>query len=233
MDGAIAANLASVRARIAAAAERAGRDPASVKLVAVSKTFPAADVLAAHAAGQRLFGENRVQEAVAKANETRAAGINEIDWHLIGRLQSNKARVAAGLFSMIESVDSLRLAQTLAQRTERTLPVLIEVNAGGETSKAGFALDAAEQAVAAIRALPLLDVRGLMTVAPPVADAEAVRPLFRALATLARKLDLPELSMGMSGDFEVAIEEGATLVRLGAAIFGGRPTPVASQGLAR
>lgn len=229
VDREIAARLAAVRSRIVSAAERAGRDPASVALVAVSKTFPAADVLAAYAAGQRLFGENRVQEAVAKATEIRASGITGIDWHLIGQLQSNKARIAAGLFAMIESVDSLRLAQALSQRAKRTIPVLIEVNAGGEASKAGFALDATEQAVTQIRALSSLDVRGLMTVAPPVADAESLRPLFRALAALAHKLELPELSMGMSGDFEVAIEEGATLVRLGTAIFGGRAAPGAPQ----
>jgi pyridoxal phosphate enzyme (YggS family) len=218
----IAANRARVRARIARAAERAGRNPESVRLIAVSKTFPADAVIAAHAAGQRLFGENRVQEAVAKAATVREAGIDDVDWHLIGRLQTNKARAAADLFAMIHSVDSQRLAQALAARATGRLPVLIEVNAGDEASKAGFALDEAREAVAAIRTLPQLEVQGLMTVAPPAADPEALRPLFRGLADLARELALPELSMGMSGDFEVAVEEGATLVRVGSAIFGER-----------
>ena len=219
----IAANLDAVRQRIRRAAERAGRDPERVRLVAVSKTFPAEAVIAAHAAGQRLFGENRVQEAVAKAAAVREAGIDDIIWHLIGRLQTNKAKAAAELFAMIHSIDSLRLAHTLSARAHGRLPVLIEVNAGGEASKAGFTLAETREAVAAIHARPNLEVRGVMTVAPPVSDPETLRPLFRGLAALARELALPELSMGMSGDFEVAVEEGATLVRVGSAIFGQRP----------
>lgn len=220
---AIAANLADVRARIAAAAERAGRDPASVQLVAVSKSFPAEAVIAAAQAGQRLFGENRVQEAVAKAAAVRAAGITDIAWHMVGRLQTNKVRAAAGLFAMIHSIDSLRLARALSLRLTAPLPVLVEVNVAGEETKAGFSPAETPEAVRAIAALPYLDVRGLMTVAPAVSDPEVVRPVFRQLATLAHALGLPELSMGMSGDYPVAIEEGATLVRIGTAIFGPRP----------
>lgn len=219
----IAANLADVRARIAAAAERAGRDPASVQLVAVSKSFPAEAVIAAARAGQRLFGENRVQEAVAKAAAVRSAGVTDIAWHMVGRLQTNKVRAAAGLFAMIHSIDSLRLARALSLRLTSPLPVLVEVNVAGEESKAGFSPEETREAVRTIAALPYLEVRGLMTVAPAVPDPELVRPVFRRLAALARALGLPELSMGMSGDYPVAIEEGATLVRIGTAIFGPRP----------
>lgn len=218
----IAANLAAVRGRIAAAALRAGRDPADVQLVAVSKSFPAEAVVEAYTAGQPLFGENRVQEAVTKAAELREFGVAPV-WHLIGRLQTNKVRAAAGLFAMIHSVDSLRLAEALNARVEGRLPVLIEVNAGGEATKGGFIPAETLAAIEQIRALPRLDVQGLMTVAPAAPDPELVRPVFRRLAALARDLGLRELSMGMSGDFEVAIEEGATLVRIGSAIFGDRP----------
>lgn len=217
----IAGNLAAVRGRIVAAAERAGRDPAKVQLVAVTKTVRAEAVIQAYAAGQPLFGENRVQEAATKAALLREAGVTPV-WHMIGRLQSNKVRAAAGLFAMIESVDSLALAKTLNARVEQRMPVLIEVNVGGEPTKTGFAPRDTAFAVAAMRALPNLDVRGLMTVAPPAPYPEAVRPVFRRLAGLARELELPELSMGMSGDFEIAVEEGATVVRVGSAIFGRR-----------
>jgi hypothetical protein len=218
---AIADNLAAVRGRIERAAERAGRDPATVKLVAISKTFPAEAVLAAYEAGQRCFGENRVQEAEPKVHAVAATGAAP-EWHLVGHLQTNKVRDALRLFAIIHSVDSSRLAATLDSRLAAPYPVLVELNVGGELSKSGFSIDDAEAAVAAIRALPHLDVRGLMTVAPMAADPEGVRPIFRRLAELARRLGLPELSMGMSSDFEVAIEEGATLLRIGTAIFGHR-----------
>jgi len=218
---AIAANIAAVRRRIEAAAERAGRDPASVRLVAVSKLFPAEAVIAAYEAGQRTFGENRVQEAAQKI-EAVAAHAARPEWRLIGRLQTNKARAALGLFDIIESVDSLRLAQALSARATTDFPVLVEVNVAGEPSKGGFTAGEAVSAVASIAALPRLDVRGLMTVAPAAPDPEDVRPIFRALAMAARRLELPELSMGMSNDFEVAVEEGATVVRIGTAIFGRR-----------
>ncbi len=217
----IAANLAAVRRRIDAAAARVGRDPAEVRLVAVSKTLPAAAVVAAFEAGQTEFGENRVQEAVAKVPAVAAAGLTP-RWHLIGHLQTNKARSALDLFAIIQSVDSLHLAQALSRRAAAGYPVLIEVNVAGETSKSGFAMAEAEAAIRTIRALPNIEVHGLMTVAPHATDPEDVRPVFRTLAELGRRLELPALSMGMSNDFEVAIEEGATIVRVGTAIFGQR-----------
>ncbi|HZQ35493.1 MAG TPA: YggS family pyridoxal phosphate-dependent enzyme [Dehalococcoidia bacterium] len=219
----IAANLEAVRGRIARAAERAGRDPASIRLVAISKTYGPEAVIAAWHAGQRDFGENRVQEAEEKIPAVAAAGARPV-WHLVGHLQTNKVRPALRLFDILHSIDSLHLAEAIQRRSIEPLPVLIEVNVGGEASKAGFAPDEVDDALAALRQLSHLDVRGLMTVAPPAADAEQVRPLFRELAALARRHALPELSMGMSGDFEVAIEEGATLVRIGTAIFGPRQT---------
>jgi pyridoxal phosphate enzyme (YggS family) len=217
----IAANLSSVRHRIATAAERCGRDPAGVCLVAVSKTCPATAVIAACEAGQVEFGENRVQEATEKVPAVAAAGALA-RWQLIGHLQTNKARSAVDLFAIIQSVDSLHLARALSSRAPAGYPVLIEVNIAGEESKGGFAALEAEAAVTAIRSLPNLDVRGLMTLAPFAPDPEDVRPVFRRLAGLARQLALPELSMGMSNDFEVAIQEGATIVRVGTAIFGRR-----------
>ena len=224
----VAGNLATVRARIAAAAEAAGRDPAGVELVAVSKTFPVAALKAAMEAGQTVFGENRVQEALPKIEAL--AGIEGPDgarprFHLVGHLQTNKAR-QAGAFDMIESVDSLRLAVALERRLPRPMPVLLEVNVAGEASKHGFAPDEVGPALAAIAPLAKLDVVGLMTVAPLVADADAARPVFRALRRLrdaeAGRLGMGQLSMGMSNDFAVAVAEGATIVRLGRAIFGDR-----------
>ena len=224
----VAGNLATVRARIAAAAEAAGRDPGGVELVAVSKTFPVAALKAAIAAGQSVFGENRVQEALPKIEAL--AGIAGPDgarprFHLVGHLQTNKAR-QAGAFDMIESVDSLRLAVALERRLPRPMPVLLEVNVAGEVSKHGFAPDEVGPALAAITPLAKLDVVGLMTVAPLVAEAEAVRPVFRELRRLrdaeAPQLGMGHLSMGMSNDFAVAVAEGATIVRLGRAIFGDR-----------
>ena len=217
----IASNLASVRRSIEQAAERAGRDTSGVNLVAVTKTFPVEAVLAAWEAGQTEFAENRVQEAAGKVRALAATGAHP-RWHLIGHLQTNKARDALSLFAIIHSVDSLHLAETLSRRAAPGYPVLIEINVAGEASKTGIATEAAEAAIETIRALPNLNVRGLMTVAPHVADAEDVRPVFRGLASMARRFQLPEVSMGMSSDFVVAIEEGATIVRIGTAIFGQR-----------
>jgi pyridoxal phosphate enzyme (YggS family) len=218
---AIAANLANVRARLAAACERSGRPAEAVRLVAVTKTFPADAVVAAWSAGQRDFGENRVQEAAEKVPQVAARGV-DATWHLIGHLQTNKVRPAVELFDIIQSIDTLRLAQAVSARVSAKIGVLLEVNVAGEASKSGFAPPQLAGAVAQIRTLPGLEVQGLMTIAPQVADPEEVRPVFRELATLARRLELPELSMGMSGDFEVAVEEGATVVRVGTAIFGHR-----------
>lgn len=218
----IAGNLAQIRARVAAAAVRAGRPPEGVTVVAVSKTFDTDHVRAAHAAGVRHFGENWVQEAADKLPR-----LSDLDprpvWHFIGHLQTNKARSAMELFDVVESVDSLHLAEALARRAgDRRLPVLLEVNAGGEPTKFGFEPETVAAACEQVRALPQLDLRGLMTVAPAVDDPERVRPVFRRLRELRDSLGLSDLSMGMSEDFEVAVEEGSTMVRIGRAIFGPR-----------
>jgi pyridoxal phosphate enzyme (YggS family) len=221
----IASNLRDVRGRIEAACGRAGRSPKEVTLIAVSKGFSADEVVEAYEAGQRDFGENRVQEAVAKIDALAARGLVvrgiEPRWHLIGHLQSNKAKLAASRFAIVHSVDSLRLAQELSRHAHR-LPVLLEVNAAQEASKFGFAPEEVAPALSSIMSVPHIEVRGLMTVAPLGGDPEAVRPVFRTLRELRDSLELDELSMGMTNDYEVAIEEGATMVRVGRAIFGGR-----------
>jgi len=225
----IAANLASIRAEIAAACARCGRDPAAVRLVAVSKTHPAALVEAAWTAGQVEFGESYVQEFLAKTELVKAP----VQWHFIGHLQSNKVKYLPGKVSLVHSVDRLSLAEEIDRQwgtAGRIADVLIEVNLGDETSKAGVAEAAVESLLTRLAGLPHLAVRGLMAIPPYLADPEEVRPYFRRLRELAVRLDalaLPgvsmhELSMGMSHDFTVAIEEGATLVRVGTAIFGER-----------
>ena len=222
----IASNLDRVNQQIADACARAGRDPSEVALIAVSKTFPASSIAEAAACDQRQFGENRVQEALAKIAELPQHGIevdSDIDLHLIGHLQRNKAR-HAGQFASVQSIDSVRLAEAISRRLERELPVLLEVNVGQEASKEGFAVCDVEDACTRIFSLPNLRVDGLMTVAPEVADAEEVRPIFRQLRELAERLSLSELSMGMTNDYAVAIEEGSTMVRIGRAIFGDRPS---------
>lgn len=237
--GHVADHLRRVQERIAAAAGRAGRDPAEITLVAVSKTFPPAAVLAAHAAGQRIFGENRPQEAEEKANDPALAALPDLSWHLVGHLQTNKVRLAVHRFTLIHSLDSVHLAQAISRRAEasgRVVPVLLEINVAGEESKGGFVLeeglaghDPFWPSLETILALPGLRVAGLMCVPPIMPTAAEVRPYFRRLYHLRDRLrrDYPavtwhHLSMGMSDDFEVAIEEGATLVRLGRAIFGER-----------
>lgn len=215
----VAANLAAVRARIAAAARRAGRDPAEVRLIAAAKTKPAALVRAAIAAGVTDVGENYVQEAAAKRAEVGAGA----RWHLIGHLQRNKAAKALDTFDCIQTVDSAALGAALARHAaarDRTLHVLVEVRLGGEASKSGVEPEALPALLAALRD-PHLVVDGLMTVPPP-GPADAVRPFFRQLRALAAQAGLRELSMGMTDDFEIAIEEGATMVRIGRAIFGAR-----------
>jgi pyridoxal phosphate enzyme (YggS family) len=226
----VAQNLAAVNRRLAEAARQAGRDPAAVRLVAVSKTVAAASLSQAVAAGQRLFGENYVQEAKGKI----AALGPGFSWHLIGSLQTNKAKEAVALFDLIHSVDRLKLAQALesaAARLGKVQAVLIQVSLAGEASKSGAAPEAVPELLKAMAGLPHLKVAGLMTMPPWFADPEAARPFFRALRELRDRLrdlvglPLPELSMGMSGDYEVAVAEGATLVRVGTAIFGARPNP--------
>ena len=217
----IADSMAVVRERIARACERAGRDPGGVTLVGAVKQASPAAVLEAGRAGLRDIGDNRVQEARARIAAMGSAAA-AFRWHLIGHLQTNKARDAATLFGIIHSIDSLRLAEALDRRTARKLQVLLEVNVAGEASKSGFAPGEVSEAVASVGRLDRLDLIGLMTVAPTVQDAELVRPVFRQLRLLAEANGLRDLSMGMSDDFEIAVEEGATMVRIGRAIFGER-----------
>ena len=218
----IAERLEAVRAEIAQICERADRDPREVRLIAVSKTHPPETIREALAAGQIEFGENRVQEGLAKLDELADT---KARIHLIGHLQRNKARFA-GRFASVQSIDSVRLAEAVARQLDAPpnppLDTLLEVNVAGEASKQGFDPAELESAFAQIAALPQLRVRGLMTIAPLVADAEQVRPVFRRLRELRDALGLPELSMGMSNDYAVAIEEGATIVRIGRAVFGER-----------
>jgi PLP dependent protein len=223
----VARRLQDVRDRIAAACARAHRDPGSVRLVAVSKTVPAAVVTEAMAAGQTLFGENRVQEAQKKIVETGPGAA----WHLIGHLQKNKAKHAVGTFELIHGIDDREVAYELDRRAEArstTQPVLVQANLAGEETKRGAGEEGLMPLLDVVAGLHHLDLRGLMIIPPPVDDPERSRPWFRRLRELrdraATRLTrpLPELSMGMTDDFEVAIEEGATLVRVGRAIFGER-----------
>jgi PLP dependent protein len=217
----IKTNLEKVQERIARACQRAGRSPGEVTLIAVTKTVAPGAIANAFELGIRHFGENRVQEAEPKIQELSFLQLRPT-WHMIGHLQSNKAKTAIELFDVIHSVDSVRLAEVLCRRTQKQLPIFLEVNVAGEASKTGLALNEVEPALSAIRRLPNLEVKGLMTIAPLVADSEMVRPVFRQLRLLRDRLGLEHLSMGMTGDFEVAIEEGATMVRIGRAIFGER-----------
>lgn len=228
----IAAHLAAVQEQIRAAAVRAGREPASVRLVAVSKTHPASAVAEAASVGQQIFGESRVQEAREKIPSCPSG----LDWHFIGHLQKNKVRQALPLFGFFHSIDSTALAQTIdriAGETDKTVEGLLEVNVSGEETKYGFTPDELRKQFAALTKLPHLRIRGLMTMAPYSENPEDARPVFRTLRGLRDELQsthghpLPELSMGMSGDFEPAIAEGATLVRIGSSIFGTRPYPPA------
>jgi pyridoxal phosphate enzyme (YggS family) len=229
----VAANIASIRERIATAARRAARNPDDIALMAVSKTQPPERIREAYDAGQRLFGENRVQEFSEKAGALR--DLHAAEWHMIGHLQTNKAARTVELFHAVDSVDSLKLAEKLeaaARKLDRKLEVLIEINVGGEAAKSGVAPDspALDELLLAAPGLEALVFGGLMTVPPFSDDPEGARPYFRKLRELrdaiaARKLpviDMGQLSMGMSHDFEVAIEEGSTCVRVGTAIFGAR-----------
>lgn len=217
-------HLDAVEARIGAACERAGRDRGSVRLVAVSKTQPPEAVCEAAAAGQLLFGENRVQEAQAKIPHCPGS----LQWHLVGHLQSNKVKIAANLFRMIHSVDSEKLLSALDEHAAAPLPVLVQVNISGEGSKSGCAPDETARLVEAANACSRVEVHGLMTLPPFTPEPGRARRFFASLRELRDRVQaqtgtpLPELSMGMSHDFEIAIEEGATLIRIGTAIFGGR-----------
>jgi hypothetical protein len=232
----IASNLAAIHERIARAAQRAGRNPEDIALMAVSKTQPPEKVIEAYAAGHRLFGENRVQEFAEKFSALSV--LKDAEFHMIGHLQSNKTAKAAEIFHAVDSVDSAKLAQRLndaAAQNGKTLDVLVEINVGGEEAKSGVDADLTELEPIFLGApqWPHLRFRGLMTVPPFTEDPEGARPYFRKLRELrdllaARKfpaIRLNELSMGMSHDFEVAIEEGSTCMRIGTAIFGARPKP--------
>ena len=225
MPESLEANLGSVRQVITSSAERAGRDPGKVVLVAVTKTLPVERIREAIGLGLRQFGENRVQEALPKIEEIGPA---DLDWHLIGHLQTNKIKFIESRFRMVQSIDSVGLVEALDRRLESPLDVLIEVNVAEEPQKTG-ALPADLSAVArAVNGAQHLRLRGLMTVAPMVNDGEQVRPVFRELRsmrdTTSQQLGvpLPVLSMGMTDDYAIAIEEGATMLRLGRALFGPR-----------
>ena len=231
----ITENLKRVRERVTTAAQRAGRKPEEVALMAVTKTFPAERIREAYAAGLRLFGENRVQEFAGKARSLQ--DLNDAEWHMIGHLQSNKAGKAVELFSAVDSIDSFKLAEKLnaaAEKLNKKLDVLIEINVGGEEAKSGVASDSPEleKILQAAPGLRNLRIRGLMTIPPFTEDQQQGRPYFRKLRSVRDRIasqNLPAiamevLSMGMSHDFEVAIEEGATCVRVGTGIFGERKT---------
>ena len=223
----IAENLAQVQQRISVACERSGRSPKEVQLVAVGKKFTAQVIKEAADCGLTLFVENRVQEAKIKIPDCPG----HLRWHFIGNLQTNKCKDAVSLFDMLHAVDSLHLAKELNKRCEhlaKVMPVLLEVNVSGEGSKHGFTPEQAIEATQAFLDFPKLELHGLMTMAPFSRQAESTRPYFRKLRELKSDCEdklgapLPELSMGMSGDYEIAIEEGATLIRLGTTLFGPR-----------
>lgn len=227
-------NLAAVQSRITAACERVGRDPATVRLLPVSKTKPEASLRLAHAAGCRMLGENKPQEACRKWEAMQ--DLTDLQWSVIGHLQTNKAKLVARFASEFQALDSLRVAEALERRLQlegRALDVFVQVNTSGEASKYGLAPDDVPGFLQALPAFTALRVRGLMTLALFSSEAERVRQCFVLLRDLRDRLrqsapasvGLDELSMGMSGDFEIAIEEGATVVRVGQAIFGARPLP--------
>ena len=228
-DGSIAARLSAVKAAIAQAAERVGRDPGSVRIVAVTKGVGLEPIREALALGLRTLGENRVQEALAKIE---ALADESPEWHLVGHLQSNKARQAAERFSMVQSIDSVHLVEALAARAQRPLDVLIEVNAGEEPRKTGARPAEIDAIMRAITASPRLRLLGLMAIGPLQGGPEAARPVFRRLRSIRDdlrqrfSLELPELSMGMSEDFPVAVEEGASMLRLGRVLFAASPDRV-------
>ena len=214
-------NLRELEKRIAIAAERSGRSLAEITIVAVTKEVEPEAIEVAIKAGIRHIGENKVQEARGKMERLTNLEPRPI-WHMVGHLQTNKVKTAVDIFDIIHSVDSLRLAQAMSQRAQSTTPVLLQVNVSGEGRRSGFSVVELSQAVEEVARLPRLEVKGLMTIAPMVADAEEIRPIFRKLRQLRDELGLEHLSMGMTDDFEVAVEEGATMLRIGRAIFGER-----------
>jgi PLP dependent protein len=227
----IADRLTAVTERMATAAERARRDPGAVRLVAISKTFGLAEIAEAHSAGQAIFGENRAQELASKYREIAEEIAEGIEWHFVGTLQTNKVKQVVGTAALIHSVDSIRLAEAIGKRAEGQgirQAVLIEVNVAGDARKAGVDPAAVPRLIEEIGDVSGVRVRGLMTMPPIPAEPEDSRPYYKELASLGADLgnlvaDPVELSMGMTRDFEVAIEEGATLIRVGEAVFGPRP----------
>ena len=217
----IARNIAEVRERIAHAAARAGRSSDEITIIAVTKYVDDSAIQQAVEAGIKHFGENRVQETQRKILRLPGSGLCPT-WHMIGHLQRNKVQTALKIFDIIHSVDSIRLAQSISAQAERILPVLLQVNVAGERTKGGFQRDELSEAVAEISKMPNLSLKGLMTIAPLVDDPEEVRPVFKELRELRTSFGMEHLSMGMSNDFEIAVEEGATMVRLGRIIFGER-----------
>lgn len=230
MTGSISENLLNIHDRIAKAARRAGRDPNEVTIVAVTKMVEPKRIKEAISAGLRVFGENYVQEAQEKMGKFKE---KKLKWHFIGHLQKNKAKFAVELFDLIHSVNSVELAQELNKRAKKPLDLLIEVNIAKENTKTGIDPEGAVKLARAISSLPNLKLRGLMAIPPSFEQPEMTRPYFAMVRRLAERINkeklpgvyLRELSMGMSSDFEVAIEEGATMVRLGTAIFGTRAVP--------
>ena len=225
MPDSLAANLQTVREKIARSAERAGRDPDEVVLVAVTKTFPVDRIREAIALELRVFGENRVQEALPKID---AIGSANVEWHLIGHLQTNKVKFIEGRFSMVQSVDGISVVEALERRLRSPLEVLVEVNVAEEPRKTGVSPGDLPALARAVTTVQHLRLRGLMTVAPMAGDPQAVRPVFRQLRALRDETSqqlgvaLPVLSMGMTDDYAIAVEEGATMLRLGRALFGPR-----------
>lgn len=214
-------NIKAVSERLNKACQQAGRSPNDVTLVAVTKTIEPALIADAFELGIRNFGENRVQEAMPKLQELSYLQPPPI-WHMIGHLQTNKAKTAAEIFDIIHSVDSVRLAEAISRHSQKVMTIFLEVNVSGETTKSGFPPDEAAQSLKKIFRLPNLEVKGLMTIAPMGATPQQVRAVFHQLRQLRDSLGLEHLSMGMTDDFEIAIEEGATMVRIGRAIFGER-----------
>src|ERR1700694_880632 len=225
MTDSVGANLQALRQTIAGSAERAGRDPKEIVLVAVTKGFSAERIREALAVGLRILGENRVQEALSKIDEIGPANV---DWHLIGHLQTHKVKFIDGRFRMVQSLDSVGLTEALDRRIQSPLDVLVEVNVAGEPQKTGVVPADLPAVAAAVNAAEHLRLRGLMTGGPVVCDPEATRPVFRQLRVLRDKtsqqlgLELPVLSMGMTDDYAIAVEGGAAMLRLGRALFGPR-----------
>ena len=220
----IAGAIEGVQERIVRACERAGRDSSSVQLVAVAKGHPEEAIRAAYAAGMRVFGENYAQDLAAKASMLN--DLADIRWRFIGHLQRNKIKLIEEARATVDTIDSVRLAEALSARARASgtnIEALLQVNVGGEAQKSGCAPDELPALVEAVRALPNITLRGLMTVAPDLDDVEATRPFFARLRELAEAHGLPELSMGMTHDLEQAVAEGATMLRIGTAIFGPRP----------